>query len=696
MKVIKPLDILGAERLLYTNALDTINAWNSATNYIPSTTSNRVVVFYNNEYWECLIRNTNSAPASNNANWISLGSSLGELPASLAVSAWNSATTYTIGQVVLYNDYYYSSLQDSNTNQTPQVIGSTWWSLITIKNSKAQFDTQVSTSTYGNRILTSTASTPRINAASIINPVGRRATITCRAGALDSGTWKVFNNTNPLESDYDGSLSSQLNSIAYNPTDNMLVAVGDTGKVIYSINAGKTWTQSTNTPSTANLYSVCYSFEKNLFLATGNKGGVPYAWFSSDGITWTENIVATTMDRYNLNEVIWVGENINKFFAVAASTNFAIAAAVFNSTDGITWTKVLIPLTNYLSLSGIAYNPTTGVLNVVGNGYVYSNKHNLYSTDGGNTWTIPATGIAGASDVSFLSITWVETDKKFFVTSQTRLYYGNGAGDFTAITGLPTTGFYYRVIAPPNFKYNGVQAYIVVGSSGRAIRFTLSGTVAVNIQDIGISGLVNISDAIYEPTLDCIFGIGPGGMRIRSNIIYHDSIELNTVYANNWYDYFFTDYEQKTELVFTEIPSYNNCISTISVVSDPGNTEYILKEVSIGISIFGNAILLGKTQWGASSGIIDYSKKETDEFGTTTFIQRAYSKRINVNLILPSYDLNRVQEILINLRATPCLWIGTDDNIYDVLVAYGFYRDFNLEIPYPEFSFCSLQIEGLT
>ncbi len=185
-------------------------------------------------------------------------------------------------------------------------------------------------------------------------------------------------------------------------------------------------------------------------------------------------------------------------------------------------------------------------------------------------------------------------------------------------------------------------------------------------------------------------------MRIRSNIIYHDSIELNTVYANNWYDYFFTDYEQKTELVFTEIPSYNNCISTISVVSNPGNTEYILKEVSIGISIFGNAILLGKTQWGASSGIIDYSKKETDEFGTTTFIQRAYSKRINVNLILPSYDLSRVQETLVNLRATPCLWIGTDDNIYDVLVAYGFYRDFNLEIPYPEFSFCSLQIEGLT
>ena len=105
---------------------------------------------------------------------------------------------------------------------------------------------------------------------------------------------------------------------------------------------------------------------------------------------------------------------------------------------------------------------------------------------------------------------------------------------------------------------------------------------------------------------------------------------------------------------------------------------------------------LGDTQYGASSGITDYSVKDTDAFGVTTFVQRAYSDRNSLSLMFDNAQLNKVKGVLKSVRATPCAWIGTDVDGYEVLDTLGFYRDFSIVISYPTQSLCSLEIEGLT
>lgn len=110
----------------------------------------------------------------------------------------------------------------------------------------------------------------------------------------------------------------------------------------------------------------------------------------------------------------------------------------------------------------------------------------------------------------------------------------------------------------------------------------------------------------------------------------------------------------------------------------------------------GTFYTLGDTQYGASVGIIDYSRKETDAFGVTTFVRRAYSKRMSAKLMLDNVQMNKVQRVLADLRATPCAWIGADDVTYAPLVVYGFYKDFSIEVAYPTASYCSLEVEGLT
>jgi hypothetical protein len=160
--------------------------------------------------------------------------------------------------------------------------------------------------------------------------------------------------------------------------------------------------------------------------------------------------------------------------------------------------------------------------------------------------------------------------------------------------------------------------------------------------------------------------------------------------VGDWYQYFFYDLEtQRNQAVFVDLPlNYTNSYVDISIEG--------LGTVSVGKIIFGRLASIGKSQYGATSGITDYSIKDTDEFGTTTFVRRAFSKRMSANVLVPNSELNRVQRLLYDLRAKPSIWFASENpQLEEALVVYGYYKDFSTDISYPNYSYCSLEIEGL-
>ena len=175
---------------------------------------------------------------------------------------------------------------------------------------------------------------------------------------------------------------------------------------------------------------------------------------------------------------------------------------------------------------------------------------------------------------------------------------------------------------------------------------------------------------------------------LAGNIVYTLSQDLDGTIIADWYQYFFEPVVQLAEVVLTDLPPYGDAHITV-VLTGTGAVE-------CGICLVGTFYTLGDTQYGASVGIIDYSRKVTDEFGVTTFVRRAYSKRMSAKLMLDNVQMNKVQRVLADLRATPCAWIGADDVTYAPLVVYGFYKDFSIEVAYPTASYCSLEVEGLT
>lgn len=176
----------------------------------------------------------------------------------------------------------------------------------------------------------------------------------------------------------------------------------------------------------------------------------------------------------------------------------------------------------------------------------------------------------------------------------------------------------------------------------------------------------------------------PGG-----TVIYDRTIDLDGTIIDSVYDWFFADFEAMADVVLTDLPeTFTNAEVTLTLTATAG-------DAAIGVFSVGQVIDVGCTQPGASVGIIDYSRKERDAFGRTTVVERAYSKRANFSILTDKAMFNRIFRTLAALRATPCVYIGTDADGYEPLLVYGFYRDFNIDVAYPKHHICTLQVEGI-
>ncbi len=171
-------------------------------------------------------------------------------------------------------------------------------------------------------------------------------------------------------------------------------------------------------------------------------------------------------------------------------------------------------------------------------------------------------------------------------------------------------------------------------------------------------------------------------------VVYTYTKDLDGTIIADWYQYYFEPSVQLADVVLTDLPPYGDAHITVAVGS--GGTA------KCGILIAGTVYVLGETEFGATASIMDYSRKDTDAQGVTTFVKRAYSKRMSARSMLPNGQLNKVQRVLADLRATPCAWIGTDSAGFEPLTLFGFYRDFSIDVAYPAQSYCSLEVEGLT
>ena len=179
-------------------------------------------------------------------------------------------------------------------------------------------------------------------------------------------------------------------------------------------------------------------------------------------------------------------------------------------------------------------------------------------------------------------------------------------------------------------------------------------------------------------------------MSVGGTVIYSESKSTNVsggVIAD-WSAYFFDEVGQAMATTFLDLPLYVSGSVAVTITgADPDG------DVSVGTLIVGRAIDLGSTEVGPSIGILDFSRKETDDFGATTVVERAWAKRMTARSLIATSAVDGVQRQIAALRAKPALWIAEEG--YDSLTVYGFFKDFSVDLELQNISYCSLTIEGL-
>jgi len=271
--------------------------------------------------------------------------------------------------------------------------------------------------------------------------------------------------------------------------------------------------------------------------------------------------------------------------------------------------------------------------------------------------------------------TYADGDR-VILTSTHRIYeslLGSNVGNDPTVASTPA---YWIEVGPTNrwapFD-TSISTSVVQATS---ITYTLVPGTPINMLAIlninnGTQATVTINSPSQSPTL-----------------VYTKIISLNSLpLVAGWWSWFFGSRVVQTQAIFDDIPPYSDGIFTITIEGGA--------DLSAGVIMLGQQQTFGLgIKYGARVGIQDYSRKETNDFGDTVLVQRAFAKRANVDLFLQKFEVDSIQRELSRIRATPVLWILSND--YESTTLFGFYKNFDILINYPEHADCTLEIEGLT
>lgn len=220
-----------------------------------------------------------------------------------------------------------------------------------------------------------------------------------------------------------------------------------------------------------------------------------------------------------------------------------------------------------------------------------------------------------------------------------------------------------------------------VGAEKQSLSTVSSGNIDVTVQvDVPVNSVVllNASGSIARITM----------RNGSAEVIYEREVNLlGTAMGIGWWEFFFGYRSGVKTIVLTDLPKIAPATIQLEIESGGG-------VAGLGKFIIGEAIEIGCARFGTTVGIIDFSRKERDAFGNNYILERRYIDKVDYDIQIDSDKVDDVKDILSDIRATPAVYIGSE-NKFKSTVVYGFYRDFSIVIAGSKKSSCAIQVEGI-
>lgn len=169
--------------------------------------------------------------------------------------------------------------------------------------------------------------------------------------------------------------------------------------------------------------------------------------------------------------------------------------------------------------------------------------------------------------------------------------------------------------------------------------------------------------------------------------VYNQTYDLQSAVIDSWYAFFNEERYYKSDLALLDLPRYPSATTTVTITKTGGTAK-------CGFITAGRQRDIGIAVHGTSIGIVDYSTRTTDSFGTYTITQREYSKEAVYEVIVENDFKDEVQRILASYRQTPMAWIADPDQ--ESTIVFGFYDDFDIVLANTSYSEANIKVIGMT
>lgn len=270
--------------------------------------------------------------------------------------------------------------------------------------------------------------------------------------------------------------------VCYSKDKNLFVAVG-TNATIYTSPDGINWTQRISNTGIYQLDWVIYSEEKELFVVDSYFGTI---LTSPDGITWTER--STGLPQANTSNLwgMMYSNKLNLFVTVGFS------GTILTSPDGVNWTSQNISTS---TLRSICYSEKLDLFVIVGNGGTILTSSDLQN------WTERSSGIS--------SVIWnIQFIKNKFIA------VGYGGVILTSSDGITwtqiTSGISNNLYSIDYIE--SLNLFLITGNSGTIL--TSSDGITWTQISSGVSN--NLISYCYSEKLGLLGIVGSSGITLTN------------------------------------------------------------------------------------------------------------------------------------------------------------------------------------
>ena len=281
---------------------------------------------------------------------------------------------------------------------------------------------------------------------------------------------------------------------------------------------------------------------------------------------------------------------------------------------------------------------------------------------------------ATQGEVVWTAGTYTQGTKRILTSTHTVYEVVASSTSDEPTAGVAKTVPTWAIVGPTN-RYamfdtvNGTQSKY---ASDLTVELT-QGTVTNSLASFNIGGATSVDVTVTDPI---------------DGVVYSNTVDMvNNEGVVDYYEYFFSPIIPRTEFALTDIPAYNAATVKVDYIGDAA--------IEVGTLILGNAAVLGVANHGTSLQLLDFSVKDTDEFGNFVITPRRNSKLVDFDCTILTSRVPYVFNTLASLTTTPAVWLGTEST-NDATLVYGYYRDSQINISGPIVSDCTIQIEGLT